>query len=280
MHRYQVRRGKQTAGAVRLLPELRRNVVGYWPLRDNAGVYLNSFPPETTGANDGASNTGLPSQAVAEGLNGTYFSGAQYLYLGTAAAPSTATLVVSFSPVVVDATNRGLFSKATVNGSDGSNIAHSISYSSSGVRYRACTTGTIDVLNFTAPVALTAGKTYSICVVQRGANLPADIWVNGVLEATATQTASSVVNGGRHWKVGVGPGAVYANAVIAEAGVWSFPVSSQMAQHLSSSPSAPYTPRRIWAPQVGITGLPILSLPTYVPSSLTASGFRPRVTAS
>ena len=41
-----------------------------------------------------------------------------------------------------------------------------------------------------------------------------------------------------------------------------------------------FAPRRVWVPQAAITGLPTLSLPTYTPGSLTATGFRPRVTAS
>lgn len=39
-----------------------------------------------------------------------------------------------------------------------------------------------------------------------------------------------------------------------------------------------FAPRRIWVPQAGL--LPTLSLPTYAPGSLTATGFRPRVTAT
>lgn len=52
---------------------------------------------------------------------------------------------------------------------------------------------------------------------------------------------------------------------------------------LTASMSAPwqvFAPRRIWVPQAAITGLPTLSLPTYTPGSLTATGFRPRVTAT
>lgn len=49
---------------------------------------------------------------------------------------------------------------------------------------------------------------------------------------------------------------------------------------LSDNPWQLFQPRRIFVPQAGITGLPTLSLATYVPGSLTSSGFRPRVTAT
>ena len=52
------------------------------------------------------------------------------------------------------------------------------------------------------------------------------------------------------------------------------------AQSIVENPWQLFAPRRIWVPQAAITGLPTLSLPTYTPGSLTATGFRPRVTAT
>ena len=57
-------------------------------------------------------------------------------------------------------------------------------------------------------------------------------------------------------------------------------ISEEFAKYLSSNPWKFFAPRRIWVPQAAITGLPALSLPTYAPGSLTATGFRPRVTAT
>ena len=48
-----------------------------------------------------------------------------------------------------------------------------------------------------------------------------------------------------------------------------------------SDPWALFAPKRIWVPMAAAaSGVPTLSLPTYVPGSLTSTGFRPRVTAT
>lgn len=49
---------------------------------------------------------------------------------------------------------------------------------------------------------------------------------------------------------------------------------------ISRNPWRLFAPRRIWVPQAPLPSLPTLSLPTYTPGSLTATGFRPRVTAT
>lgn len=67
---------------------------------------------------------------------------------------------------------------------------------------------------------------------------------------------------------------VYAVAVLP----WSS--SLQEREGYVRNPWQLFAPRRIWVPQAAITGPPTLSLPTYTPGSLTATGFRPRVTAS
>lgn len=41
-----------------------------------------------------------------------------------------------------------------------------------------------------------------------------------------------------------------------------------------------FEPRRIWVPQSAASGLPTLSLSTYKPSTLTSSGWTPRITAT
>lgn len=72
------------------------------------------------------------------------------------------------------------------------------------------------------------------------------------------------------------------NGVIYEAAYWSgITLDAATAARISAAyyPSV-FAPRRIWVPQAAITGLPTLSLPTYTPGSLTAAGFRPRVTAT
>lgn len=53
-----------------------------------------------------------------------------------------------------------------------------------------------------------------------------------------------------------------------------------MRTELTVNPWQIFAPRRAWVPQAAAGGLPALSLATYVPGSLTATGFRPRVTAT
>jgi hypothetical protein len=49
---------------------------------------------------------------------------------------------------------------------------------------------------------------------------------------------------------------------------------------LHANPWQLFAPRSIWVPVSASSTNPTLSLPTYVPGSLTSSGFRPRVTAT
>lgn len=67
---------------------------------------------------------------------------------------------------------------------------------------------------------------------------------------------------------------------VALAAFWSRTLSEAELRAVRAAPWQLFAPRRIWVPQAAISGLPTLSLPTYTPGSLTATGFRPRVTAS
>lgn len=60
--------------------------------------------------------------------------------------------------------------------------------------------------------------------------------------------------------------------------VWSRALTQGDVLRLYRNPWAGMS-RRIWVAQPGAPVLPTLSLPTYTPGSLTATGFRPRVTA-
>jgi hypothetical protein len=58
-------------------------------------------------------------------------------------------------------------------------------------------------------------------------------------------------------------------------------LSAQEARELSANPWQLFAPRQIWIPATAAASFnPTLSLPTYVPGSLTSSAFRPRVTAT
>jgi hypothetical protein len=65
------------------------------------------------------------------------------------------------------------------------------------------------------------------------------------------------------------------------AGVCSKAFSAQEIAQLSANPWQLFAPRQIWIPATAAASFnPTLSLPTYVPGSLTSSAFRPRVTAT
>jgi len=95
-----------------------------------------------------------------------------------------------------------------------------------------------------------------------------------------TVAASNTVALGAYWLSGVPQAGFYWPGEIALAGIFNRALSDPEILSLSSDPWQLFAPHRIWVPQAAITGLPTLSLPTYTPGSLTATGFRPRVTAS
>lgn len=109
-----------------------------------------------------------------------------------------------------------------------------------------------------------------------------DVWLNGALlssnNGSISTSAANVAAVGAYWNNDVP--SLYWNGAIFLAAAWSRVLSSTEMAILYQNPWQLFAPRRIWVPQAAITGLPTLSLPTYTPGSLTATGFRPRVTAS
>src|SRR5574337_841798 len=73
----------------------------------------------------------------------------------------------------------------------------------------------------------------------------------------------------------------YSWAGIGLAATWVRALHRAEALVLSRRPGQLFAPRRLWLPASAAGGsLPTLSAATYMPGSLTSSGFRPRVTAS
>ncbi len=69
--------------------------------------------------------------------------------------------------------------------------------------------------------------------------------------------------------------------VLLLAGICSKDFSAHEIAQLSADPWQLFAPRQIWIPATAAASFnPTLSLPTYVPGSLTSSAFRPRVTAT
>ena len=117
-------------------------------------------------------------------------------------------------------------------------------------------------------VASAAANTSQI--YSNGKSFGAGLW-GGSASATSVQYFS------RH---GGGDARTLNNSFGLLAAGWGRALSPDEVASFSANPWQLFAPRRIWVPQAAITGLPTLSLPTYVPGSLTATGFRPRVTAS
>ena len=114
-------------------------------------------------------------------------------------------------------------------------------------------------------------------------NSQRSIWIDGVKKSTnSTSLASTLtpdfVSYGAGYKSSAPSGPT--TGVIYFSAQWTRTLSDDEIVSLSGNPWQLFAPRRIWVPQAAITGLPTLSLPTYTPGSLTATGFRPRVTAT
>lgn len=109
-----------------------------------------------------------------------------------------------------------------------------------------------------------------------------EVWLNGRVVAgnngSVVTTDSNVAAIGAYWNNDTP--SLYWNGAIFLAAAWARVLSDDEMIALYENPWQLFAPRRIWVPQAAIAGLPTLSLPTYTPGSLTATGFRPRVTAT
>lgn len=122
--------------------------------------------------------------------------------------------------------------------------------------------------------ALEIGRTYIVALKHDAVAKRISIYIDGVLETTATGSPDyhrSQPSYSRFY--------TYADVEVAWYATGNDLRTDRLAL-VGSDPWAIFKPRRTWAPQAEVVALPTLSLPTYVPGSLTATGFRPRVTAS
>lgn len=107
---------------------------------------------------------------------------------------------------------------------------------------------------------------------------------SGTMTGTASSwTAGLVVQATWFERISAGSATAHGSHISLMRAVLPYALPPGLAADIAASTSPwdfIFAPRRIWVPQAAISGLPTLSLPTYVPGSLTATGFRPRVTAT
>lgn len=126
------------------------------------------------------------------------------------------------------------------------------------------------------------------CFLMRKAGTTVTAWIDGAPQTVITSggftgspgaTSDTIRLYGSNansffcWATGTIGGLAFFNAAISDAECAAISTIGGFFGQL-------FAPRRIWVPQAAIAGLPTLSLPTYTPGSLTATGFRPRVTAT
>lgn len=111
-----------------------------------------------------------------------------------------------------------------------------------------------------------------------GRKLTSTIAFEAGTSSAITSTSHSIFVGRQSTSIGTS----YAvNAIVHGYFIFNRALSDNECAEISANPWQLFAPRtqRIWPP-AATSGLPTLSAATYVPGSLTASGFRPRVTAT
>jgi hypothetical protein len=127
---------------------------------------------------------------------------------------------------------------------------------------------------------IVAGASYIFLV---GASR-AKVYKNGALFGTPAITNEAVVNASGNLRVGAADGTNFKGWVgdVGLVAFWSRELAETEQRSLGDNPWQLFEPRRIPIPYAAAAGNwpNILSVPTYVPGSLTSTGFRPRVTAT
>lgn len=138
----------------------------------------------------------------------------------------------------------------------------------------------------TIPLPGTGNAPVTIAVAMYGvAGVAPLVYINGVKQAVtvASSGAGARIAGGTTVGIGCRPDVTtrQLNGRIYLAAMAGVACAESELFDLSTNPWRLFAPRtqRIWAPTAA-SGLPTLSAATYVPGSLTATGFRPRVTAT
>jgi hypothetical protein len=140
---------------------------------------------------------------------------------------------------------------------------------------------------FQATTSIQSSSTGMAVLVGRVANSEVSVWMNG-RKGSGTAAPSGTMRSASS------PGAVLAVGAMAKMSAYQQGFAGQILLcayfaraltdaeivELSGNPWQLFAPRRVYASSVESTILPTLSAPTYVPGSLTSSGWIPQVTAT
>ena len=120
--------------------------------------------------------------------------------------------------------------------------------------------------------------------VMRFQNGVLDSFVDGIPDSSVSGSpagTSAALQVGISGLVRASSGAAYAATNVVLGVFWGRALTDAEIRQVSADPWQLFAPRQIWIPTTAAASFnPTLSLPTYVPGSLTSSAFRPRVTAT
>jgi hypothetical protein len=111
-----------------------------------------------------------------------------------------------------------------------------------------------------------------------------DSFVDGIPDSSVSGSpagTSAALQVGISGLVRASSGAAYAATNVVLGVFWGRALTDAEIRQVSADPWQLFAPLQIWIPATAAASFnPTLSLPTYVPGSLTSSAFRPRVTAT
>lgn len=242
------------------------------PLRAELYAGLRSFnDPDTVQ---------LVPQALTSRVEGRciLFNGARYWDSGF--SPNTSEISLIVIAAQGSTTNALLVSSCAASGDDGIELLCGATAGQTSLRIN--TTGSA-LQTSTAATGLNDSRAHVYAASWRSGE-GANFWVDGRLIAT-TSALSGTLNSTQNLML-ARRGATYMTTAGGYGLLMAAWDSASVVESLGYRLRLPdvwdalYEPRRIFVPQAAASGLPTLSAATYVPGSLSSSGFRPRVTAT
>ena len=201
---------------------------------------------------------------------------AEYIDTGITPTGSECTVLVVARQSTV-ASIQIVFSSRSAYNTDGIELV--VGQAGSGTsQVRVDTSGTAQQ-TVTSTIAGLDNNNFHAYLVSWRAGSGADYWVDGVLQATSS-ALNGTLSSSQPLYIANRGGTVY-QCGVALLACWNQKLSPGDAKELSANPWQLFAPQQIIIPTAAAaaSSLPTLSASTYVPGSLTSTGWRPRVTA-
>lgn len=176
----------QPQGVVQLRPEGSRNLLMMYPL------------------NSAYKDTGLagPPLTIINATPTTFDAGSGYYLNGSSSYIQSTdyeykpeiTLCVTVNAWSLDANIRAVVSKRNTNGGTVGNNEYQLTVSSTKFTFVAWSDNVTTCLTLNSSTVPVVGKTYNVVIKTGGPSKTASMYINGIRDATATQTANNVQN--------------------------------------------------------------------------------------